>query len=162
LPGMPFMLSGFELFESAPINTGLNFSNELIAKYDSNKLTLFSEGAFNWTRRGNMVGAIRYSMHLRQEYAELLSNPDPKTIIMGSSDNPNLLVFARKQGKLTLIFVFNMTLWDFQTGEAELYAKDYIAHGLWGYEGATLLSERMSVRVELGGAHSIMFKAEDV
>ena len=162
LPGMPFVCTGFELFELQPINTGLNFSGEMLARYDANRLPLFSEWAFNWTRHGNMVGAIRYSMHQRRQYQDLLSNPDPQTLIIGSSDNPNLMVFARRQAKTTLLFVFNMHTWHFQSGEAELYARDYVAHGLWGYEGTTLLSQRTALHVELGGAHSMMFRIDDV
>lgn len=162
LPSMPFILSGFEFFEDHPLNTGVNFTQEEMHKYDQKKLPLFSEWAFDWTRHGNMVGAIRYSMHLRNEYRELLTDTDPATMITGSSDNPNLLVFARQKDGVTLLFVFNMTMWDFQSGEAQLYAQDYIAKGLWGYEGTKLLSGNLSVHVEIGGGHSMMFKAEDV
>lgn len=162
LPGMSWMLSGFELFEKTPINTGLNFTAGEIAQYDTTRLPLFSEAAFDWTRHGNMVGAVRYANHLRKKYQVLLADADPKTIVTGSSDNPNILVFGRRKGKQLLIFVLNMTMWDFQAGEAEIYARDYVAHGLWGYDGTSLLSERVSIHVELGGGHSMMFSADDV
>jgi starch synthase (maltosyl-transferring) len=161
LPGMPFVQSGFELFEKQPINTGLNFTWEMMAHYDQETLPLFSEWAYKWTRQGNMVGAIRYSMHLRQEYQEILCDTNPSTIVPGSSDNPKLMVFARRKGLLTLLFVFNTTMWDNQAGEAELFARDYLAQGLWGYEGATLLSDRLAIHVDLGGGHSMMFMMQD-
>lgn len=159
LPGMPFVCSGFELYESHPINTGLGFSMETIGKYPSHRLPLFSERALDWTRQGNMVGAVRYAMHLRQQYCELLTNPDPQTIKPGSSNNPNILVFTRTQQGRTLAFVFNMTMYDHQSGEAELYASDSVAMGRWGFEGLARLSERLSIHVELGGGHSMMFEA---
>lgn len=159
LPGMPFVSSGFELYETHPINTGLGFSADAIAKYPAHKLPLFSDRALDWTRQGNMVGAVRYAMHLRQHYVDLLTNPDPQTIKPGSSNNPNVLVFTRTNRERTLAFVFNMTMYDHQSGEAELYASDSVAVGKWGFEGVARLSERLSIHVELGGGHSMMFEA---
>ncbi len=160
LPGMPFMLSGFELFESHPINTGLGFSPDQVAKYPEAKLPLFSEYAFAWTRHGNMVGAIRYAMHLRRKYEQLLTDPDPGTIYPGSSNNPNIMVFTRCNDDHTLVFVLNMTMFDHQSGEAELQARDSVAFGRWGFEGVTRLSERLSIHVELGGGHSMMYEVD--
>lgn len=161
LPGMPFMSSGFELYEEHPINTGLNFTPEQVAKYPPEKLPLFSEWAYNWTRNGNMVGAARYANHLRKTYMDLLANPNPSTILPGSSDNPNIFVFLRHNENHTLVFVFNMTMYDWQNGNAEIYARDSVAHGRWGFEGATRLSERLSIHVELSGGHSTMFEIKD-
>ncbi|NDJ84327.1 MAG: alpha-amylase [Chloroflexi bacterium] len=160
LPGMPFILNGFELFEVHPINTGLGFSHEAIRQHPPEKLPLFSEWAFDWTRDGNMVGAIRYAMHLRRQYSQLLTETDPATMMPGSSNNPNILVFTRVNKQQTLVFAFNMMMFDYQSGEAELYAWDSVAYGRWGFEGVTRLSERIAIHVELGGGHSMMFEAE--
>jgi starch synthase (maltosyl-transferring) len=160
LPGMPFVNSGFELFEEQPINTGLGFSTEAIKQYPAEKLPLFSEWAYNWTRSGNMVGAIRYAMHLRHEYMDLLANPDPRTMVPGSSNNANILVFSRTGGDCTLVFVLNMTMYDHQRGEAELHARDSVAYGKWGFNGVTRVSERLSIHVELSGGHSMMFQTD--
>jgi hypothetical protein len=162
LPGMPFMSSGFELFEEQPINTGLNFSPEQIEKYVPDKLPLFSEWAYNWTRDGNMVGATRYANHLRKTYSKLLTDTNPATILPGSSNNPNIFVFSRRNEDHMLVFVFNMTMYDWQTGNAEIYARDSVAHGRWGFEGVTRLSERLSIYVELSGGHSTMFEVKDL
>lgn len=160
LPGMPFISSGFELFETDPINTGLGFDPETLEKYSPDNLALFSEHAFDWTRDGNMVGAIRYAMYLRQQYAELLTDPDGATVLPGSSNNPNLLVFSRANRDHVLTFVFNTTMFDYQIGEAELNARDSVAIGKWGFDGMTRLSERLSIHVELSGGHSMMFEAD--
>lgn len=164
LPGMPYISSGFELFEELPINTGLGFDPETLQQYTPEKLPLFSEHAYAWTRDGNMVGAIRYAFHLRKVYAELLANTDPSTMLPGSSDNPNLLVYSRASRGAdkndVLTFVFNMTMFDYQIGQAELYARDSVAIGKWGFEGMTRLSERLSIHVELSGGHSMMFEAD--
>ncbi len=160
LPGMPFVSSGFELYEKHPINTGLGFSSEALKKYTPSKLPLFSEKAYDWTRAGTMVGAIRYAMHLRHAYCNLLTNPDPTTLYSGSSDNPNIMVFVRTDDQHTLVFVFNMTMFDYQEGEAELHARDSVAYGRWGFEGVTRLSERLAIHVQMGGGHSMMFEAD--
>jgi starch synthase (maltosyl-transferring) len=160
LPGMPFISSGFELFEDLPINTGLGFDPETLKRYTPGDLPLFSKHAFDWTREGNMVGAIRYAFHLRKSYQDLLANPDPSTVLPGSSDNPNLLVYSRANKENVLTFVFNMTMFDYQIGQAELYARDSVAIGKWGFEGMTRLSERLAIHVELSGGHSVMFEAD--
>ncbi len=161
LPGMPFICSGFEVFENRPINTGVGFSPDDIRIYPPERLPLFSEYAFDWARKDNLVGAIRYAMHLRRQHCELLSNPDTHTLTAGSSNNPRILVFFRTDEDYILVFAFNMTLYDFQAGEAEIFAQDYIAKGLWGFEGVTRMSERLSIHVELGGGHSMMFKVNN-
>lgn len=162
LPGMPFIVSGFELFDEEPINTGLGFSAELITKYPEEKLGLFSAKAHNWTRDGNMVAATRYAMHLRSTYADLLTNTDPTTMLPGSSDNPNIFVFSRRNEDHMLVFVLNMTMYDYQEGKAEIFARDSVAHGRWGFDGATRLSERLSIHVKLSGGHGMLFEVKDV
>lgn len=160
LPGMPFVLSGFELYENHPLNTGLGFAPDQAAKYPDDTLPLFSPYSFDWTRDGNMVGAIRYAMHLRRKYEHLLTRTDTSTIYPGSSNNPNIMVFTRCDEQHTLVFVLNMTMFDHQSGEAELQARDTVAYGRWGFEGVTRLSERLSIHVELGGGHSMMFEVD--
>lgn len=44
-----FIHSGFELLESHPVNTGLEFSDEEIARYTSEDLGLFSLQCFDWS-----------------------------------------------------------------------------------------------------------------
>lgn len=95
IPAMPFVLSGFELGETQPINTGLGFSNEMLARYPSDALPLFSAYAFNWTRSDNLVEAVRATLALRQRDQALYNDSDPATFTMGYADNPSILVYSR-------------------------------------------------------------------
>jgi hypothetical protein len=160
LPGMPFISSGFELFESQPINTGVGFAPDVIAQHPPERLPLFSEWAYDWARNGTMVGAIRHAMSLRKQYLDLLTNPDPATIFLGSSNNPNIQVFVRSNGDQTLVFVFNKTMWDYQEGEVLFSTNSHIAVGRWGFEGETHLREQRAIHVAMGGGHSIMFEVD--
>lgn len=160
LPGMPFVNSGFELFESHPLNTGVGFAPDVIAQNPPERLPLFSEWSYNWTRKGTLVGAIRHAMSLREQYQSLLASSDPATIIMGNSNNPNIQVFVRSNGEQTLVFVFNKTMWDYQEGEVLFSTNSRIAIGRWGFEGETHLHEQRAIHVAMGGGHSIMFEVD--
>lgn len=106
-PALPFILSGFELGESAPMNTGLGFSGEEAAKYPEAALTLFSDGALNWTRTDNLCGQVQHVLALRAKYVDLLSDPDPSTTLVGFADHPAIVVFSRKKGDQWLSVIAN-------------------------------------------------------
>lgn len=48
LPSEKYIHSGFEICESNPINTGLQFTDQQILEFPSDKLALFSNVKFNW------------------------------------------------------------------------------------------------------------------
>lgn len=160
LPGMPFVSSGFELFESQPINTGVGFAPDIIAQHPPENLPLFSEWEYDWTRSGTLVGAIRHAMTLRKKYQSLLTNPDPATTFLGTSNNPHIQVFVRSDSEQTLVFVFNKTMWDYQEGDVLFATQNHMAVGRWGFEGETHLREQRAIHVAMGGGHSIMFEVD--
>lgn len=132
LPGIPFINSGFELAETHPLNTGLGFSGEQLARYSADNLPLFSVWAYNWTRAENYVKSVRHAMTIRRQYEDLLSDPAPSTFVMGSSDNPHILVFSRRKGSQWLSFVANTDMAHEQNGRALLAARQVRVPGLWG------------------------------
>lgn len=95
-PALPFILSGFELGESAPMNTGLGFNLDEARKYPDSALTLFSGGALNWTRPDNLCGQVRDLLALRARTIDLLTDSDPDTTLVGAADHPAVVVFSRK------------------------------------------------------------------
>ncbi len=136
VPGVPFIHNGFELLETKPINTGLGFDEETIRANPPETLPLFSAWAFHWTREGNLVGSIRYALELRRRHAALLSDPDPATFLMGHSDNPHLLVFARHNAETTLWVIANTSAQTTESGTAHLPVCNCALQALWGAEGA--------------------------
>jgi len=158
LPGLPFIHSGFELMETKPINTGLGFSNEQIRRHPPEELPLFSAWAFDWTRPDNLVGSIRYAMGLRRSYDALLSDPDPRTSILGSSDNPNFVVFARQNDDTTLTMIASDSLGARERGRAFLPIYRCDLAPLWGTDAAHLGQGTVQLEAELGNGHVIILE----
>ncbi len=132
MPGIPFILSGFELMETKPINTGLGFTNEMIEAHPPATLPLFSEWAFDWTRSDNLVQSIRYAFGVRRKYQALFSNPDPDTIFVGYADNPHFVVFARQDDEHTVVLIGNSSFETREEGRAFLPVFECNLSPVWG------------------------------
>jgi starch synthase (maltosyl-transferring) len=80
LPAIPFVHSGLELGETFPVNTGLDFTPEELARYPSHTLPLFSAYAYDWLRTDNLVNVIQRTLTLRVRYRDLIADPSPDTL----------------------------------------------------------------------------------
>lgn len=158
LPGVPYIHSGFELMETKPINTGINFSPEMMRAHPTDSLPLFSAWAYDWTRSDNLVGSIRYAFGLRQKYDDLLSNPDPSTAALGYGDNPNLIVFARRDREHALIVVASSSMETVETGQAYVPVNDIELRPLWGTDQPARSVQLLSLDVRLGNGHVLILE----
>lgn len=151
VPGVVFVLTGFELGESKPINTGLGFSYEQQAQHPSDQLPLFSVARFAWTRPSNYVKSVRQALLIRQKYAALLSDNDPSTFYMGYSDNPAILVFTRRKGDQAVSVIANTDMTNAQNGRVVMYSRQRRVPGLWGVidEQGMNLSDEVAAQVSL-------------
>lgn len=149
MPGIPFIHSGFELMETRAVNTGLGFSDEMIKANPSETLPLFNARAFDWTRAHNLTGSVRYALQIRQRYADLLSDSDPRTFRLGRSDNPNLIVLARQNGAASLVAVANSSLGSHEAGQAVLPVTQVTLAPLWGTGTVSTGEEALSLPVSL-------------
>jgi glycosidase len=149
LPGIPYIHSGFELMETKPINTGLNFSEEMLRANPTETLPLFSEWAYDWTRKDNLVQSIRYAFGLRKKYDALLSDPDPATAALGYGDNPNLIVFVRRNREQQLVVVASSNMETVERGRAHVPIEEHPLVPLWGAEQAFQGRQMLSFDVEL-------------
>ena len=156
VPGIPTIHSGFELMETKPINTGLNFTPEMLRAHPTESLPLFSEWAYNWTRPHNLVGSVRYAFGLRRRYDALLSNPDPATCAMGYGDNPNLIVFVRRDHERALVVVASSSMGTVESGRAHVPIADYTLTPLWGTDGSLHSTETLSFDVRLDNGHVLI------
>lgn len=82
LPAIPFIHSGLDLAETLPVNTGLDFEPEELARYPSHTLPLFSEYAYGWLRAENLVDWIRRTLTIRARYRDLITDPSPDTLTL--------------------------------------------------------------------------------
>ena len=164
---MPFVLSGFELGETQPINTGLGYSSEQFALYPSEKLPLFSSYAFNWTRTDNLVAFIRERLTIRAKNASVLNNDDPSTFAMGHADHPSILVFTRHKSGHRVSVIANVDAEHAHHGHAQLPVYSHngsIAsvsqngHNTNGHGGTGPLVESVVMPVRLAPGESLVLQ----
>jgi hypothetical protein len=160
VPGMPFIHNGFEFMETKPINTGLGFTDKMIADNPTDTLPLFSEWAFDWTKKGNLVGSIRYALKIRQHYEALLSNADPDTVILGYSDNPNIIVFARQDDEHTVVVIASASFETREEGKAFLPVCDCELQPIWGTDIAHKGLGAVHIEVSLGNGHVLVLSGD--
>lgn len=158
IPGMPFILSGFELGETQPINTGLGFSAEMLAQYPAEKLPLFSTYAFNWTRPDNLVEMVRRTLQLRARDPLLYNDDDPNTMQIGHSDNPDILVFARRRNSQRVNVIANTDMLTPSKGRALVNRKARHGMGIYGVAGSIPFTEETSVEVSLSPGQVIVIE----
>jgi hypothetical protein len=96
IPAVPFIHSGFELGETLPINTGLDFTAEQIRELPSEKLPLFSAHAYDWTSKGNLVAWIRIVAEVRAKYRAMITDTAPESFHWHEPGERHLLAFTRR------------------------------------------------------------------
>ena len=98
LPAIPFIHSGFELAERYPINTGLDFTSEQLKHLPPEKLPLFSEYGYNWLNPDQFPDWIARISSIRAEYADIITDPEPRSFQMLNENNEHVIAFARVDG----------------------------------------------------------------
>ena len=74
LPGaIPFIHGGFELADTVPINTGLDFSDADLLRWRDRPLALFDRAALPWNRAGDLPEEIAKVLELRARIAPALA-----------------------------------------------------------------------------------------
>ncbi len=157
IPAIPFIQSGFELGETQPMNTGLGFSSEEIRRYKAEELPLFSIWAYDWCRAENWIRSVRHALGIRQKFASLLSDSAPNTFLIGSSDNPHILVFSRRRDDQWLCFIANTDMAHEQRGRAVIRAKQVRVPGYWGtYADGMDVRQEIAVDVSLSPGYVLI------
>lgn len=101
---MPFLHNGFELNESLPVNTGLNFSQQELELLKQAPLPLFYKNGFNWTSKINILPDLINLAENRDRYPWIF---DRKSIEIIPSNNPRISCLKMKSGKKKAIAIFN-------------------------------------------------------
>jgi hypothetical protein len=123
LPAIPFIHSGFEIGETYPINTGLDFTLEELKQYPSEKLPLFSEYAYNWLNEGEFSDWVAKVSRLRGRFKKVITDQSPITLQLLETGNSNVISFVRTRifgGKeVRILVVSNMNV--LANEEAEMH-----------------------------------------
>lgn len=117
---VPFIHAGQELGESMPVNTGLDFSNELLASLKGKKLALFDLCGYNWDGQHEMFGFMRKVLALREQYANAIKRNDTESfceLLTGYSD---VIAFMRGDEEQRTMVLFNRDLENSYEGELDI------------------------------------------
>ncbi len=105
LPTITFIHNGFELLENNPVNTGLDFTEELIPKYPTDELPLFSSKMMDWNKDNNLINFIRQINTIYQSNIINENNLNNDNIELIENDNDNIICFKRVIDKESYLLV---------------------------------------------------------
>jgi starch synthase (maltosyl-transferring) len=108
LPALPFCHAGFELGETLPVNTALDFLPEELPDYPAEILPLFSQAAYRWENEPNLLGWVRRTLAIRARYVDLVPDPDPATFKLLETGNPKVWAMIRRRRKRAIAVIFNL------------------------------------------------------
>jgi len=95
LPAVPFVHGGFELGETQPVNTGLDFSTGELALYPAGELPLYAPWAYDWSRESRVLDVIRRSLDVRDEFLDLVTVQDPASFRLAVVDPGDVVGYGR-------------------------------------------------------------------
>ncbi len=105
IPGVPYIHSGFELYEPRPVNTGLGFRPEDLAFYPPESLPLFSPHTLGWDSLTRPPSWISIPLGVRDRYRDLvLAGPDTEFRLIPAGD-PRIIAFqcSGRRGRLVVV-----------------------------------------------------------
>ena len=105
LPAIPFVHSGFELGETWPLNTGLDFSDTAAAHYPEEGLFLYNEAAYVWGRDPAISERIRRCLALRAQW--LASLTEAASWVPVRVSQGRAVAYARRLPEQLLLVVGN-------------------------------------------------------
>ncbi len=107
LPAVPFVHGGFELGETQPVNTGLDFAPSDLARYPTDTLPLTSPSAFDWGREFRALDVVRQSLAVRREAADLVTSDDAGSLVVLDVEDPAVLAYTRQDAGRGLVVFGN-------------------------------------------------------
>ncbi len=101
LPAISWIHSGFELGETTPVNTGLDFKKEEIERYPPEKLPLFSACSYRWISNDAFIEYVREINAMRRKNLDKVVDPDPSTFELMALEEKMVLTYRRKDLVIT-------------------------------------------------------------
>jgi starch synthase (maltosyl-transferring) len=108
LPTLPFCHAGFDIAETRPVNTGLDFESDELPDYPAERLPLFSQTAYAWEREPNLVAWIQRTLAIRARYADMIVAPDPATFELLWPENPHIRAVVRRRGEQAVGIIISL------------------------------------------------------
>ncbi len=93
--GVPFIHNGFELGESHPVNTGLDFTPEDLEHYKDKPLALFDRTCFDWTRHNTLTPYIAHVIGIRENYRDIVLQKTKESFAFIDTGNDEVIAFKR-------------------------------------------------------------------
>jgi glycosidase len=100
---IPFLHNGFELDESLPVNTGLNFSQQDLDKLQGEQLALFYKSALHWDSN-NIIPFVRKLNAIKKNHTWIF---DRKGVEVQMTSNPKILGLKKNHGNKICLALFN-------------------------------------------------------
>jgi glycosidase len=112
IPAVPFIHSGFEIAETFPINTGLDFTREELIHFPSEKLPLFSEYAYDWLNKNQFIDWVQTVSAVRKKYLSLIVDSSTRSFVWVQTNHDDIIAFIRKMDgeKHKLLVVANSNM----------------------------------------------------
>lgn len=116
--GIPFIHAGFELGETRPVNTGLDFTPEEQKKYS--ELPLFDKGSLNWEVQRETVDFVIKVSEFRKKYENIITNQENLKYKPISLEPYQMVSYTCKTNDGEIIAILNPTenSYDFSVNEA--------------------------------------------
>lgn len=123
LPAIFFIHSGYELCEEYPVNTGLDFTDEELKKYPSEKLPLFSEYSLNWNNKNRFIEEIIKIIKIRNQYIDLVADNSINSFRIIETTNKSVFGYIRIKGRKKIYVIANSSI---NNEEAILYSDSHM------------------------------------
>ena len=152
IPAIPFIHSGFEIGETYPINTGLDFTKAELKKLPSDKLPLFSEYGYHWDAGENLVDWIRKVSSIRKKYHACIVDTARESFEWLEPEDARFFAFIRKDRKETvrLLVVGNTDMMNSVTARIPVKSSGKSVHDLLEGESYTLSSGHLEANMKPG------------
>jgi hypothetical protein len=158
MPAIPFIHSGFELGESYPINTGLDFTSEQLKHLPSEKLPLFSEYGYDWLNPEQFPEWLATVSAIRERFADIITNPETWSFVMLPENNDHFIAFGRtdEDRKRRIAVVTNSDFSNRQTGTIRLDTEKATVVDL--FEGSKIQVSDHHITVTLAPGQCLVFE----
>ncbi|MDQ7826634.1 MAG: alpha-glucosidase C-terminal domain-containing protein [Candidatus Eremiobacteraeota bacterium] len=106
--GIPFIHNGYELGETYPVNTGLDFTAGEVEHFRGKPLALFDRWHFDWASPREFSSFIARVNEIRQTHKAIACCTEKGSFVLIEGGSPDVLAYRRSHGNEELFIVVNM------------------------------------------------------
>jgi glycosidase len=117
---VPFIHAGFELGESRPVNTGLDFKDEDLERFRTTPLPLFDISGYQWLNDHQMIDFVTNVLRIRRDNLDAVSPAGPESFVLLETGCPDVFAFLRRGGGKILLVLFNRDAVNYQSCRIDL------------------------------------------